>query len=297
MRDPLIAADDSTGQAPRPKLALLALDALSVTHALRRFVMRWHNEIALVALSDPFPQNRGRGLARTLGILGRSGPALLPYLAANFVLPRLAGAMPPFLRRRIEAGAGPCSGLPPVRQLAPQLGIPTETVADVNSPAFHARLRTLGVQAVLSFHFDQILTAATIAVPRLGCLNVHAGLLPEQRGPTPTVHALLAPAPQFGITLHRIVPRIDAGPILARAKVVLPAGTSALAAAEALHLSAVPILDTILPDVLAGSAAEYPMPPGPYRGMPTRSELRAIRRLGHHPANWQDLVRAMRTPV
>jgi methionyl-tRNA formyltransferase len=219
----------------------------------------------------------------------KSGPRLIPYLAANFVLPRLT---PAFL-----IGKSNDTDTTPLRDRAAQLGIAVETVADVNSPRFHQRLRDLGVEAIVTFHFDQILSAETIAVPSSGGLNVHAGLLPEQRGPTPTLHALLTPAPRFGVTLHRLTPGIDAGPILARAEVALPQGISGLAAAEALHLAALPMLEQVLPSFVAGAAPETPMTAGPYRSFPSAAEFRQIRRVGHRPVALADVIRALRMRV
>jgi folate-dependent phosphoribosylglycinamide formyltransferase PurN len=270
-------------------LALLTLDALAASLAVRRFAARWRDDIALVALSDPFRPQKGGVLGQARHLLGHSGPRLLPYLAVNFILPRLSAAF--------RRPAGHDTDTTPLRLLAPRLGLKTETVTDVNAPAFHDRLRSLGVEAIVTFHFDQILSAATIAVAPCGGINVHAGLLPEQRGPTPTLHALLTPTPSFGVTLHRLAPRIDAGAILAREEIALPAGTSGLAAAERLHLAALPLLDAVLEDFLAGTARSRPMGPGPYRSFPTASELRRIREFGHRAVAWADIRKALRTPL
>jgi len=177
------------------------------------------------------------------------------------------------------------------------LGVPAEAVADMNAPAFRARLAESGAQAIVSFHCDQILAAETIAALPHGGINVHAGLLPDHRGPVPTLHALLGPAPRFGVTIHRLVPRIDAGALLAQAALDLPAGTSALAAARHLHAAAVPLLCDVLDRMEAGDLVERPVEPRPYCGFPTRGQMRALARAGRRAAGWADLLEALRTPT
>lgn len=275
------------------RIALLTLEGLAAASAVRRFVLRDPARLALVAFSDPFRASAGGALGQTWARLRTSGPRLLPYLALNFTAPRAAGAAHRLLR----------TALPPERtplaQTCAHLGVPTAAVDDVNAPAFVERLRESGAELLLTFHFDQILRRPVLeAVPR-GGINVHCGLLSTQRGPTPTVHALLEPEPQWGFTIHALTPRIDAGAVLAEQRVDLPAGVSGLTAARLLHEAALPALEEVLagraraPEAERGEAAQA----GRYHTFPTPAELAAVARLRRRPADWRDLLEAWRTPV
>src|SRR5882672_6454373 len=110
---PLIPGPDRFVQRPPLRLALLTLEALAATVAVRRFVARWRGDIALLALSDPFRPQKGGVLGQVRHLLSHSGPRLLPYLAANFVLPRLAGAVLPARGTEVDAT--------PLRRLVPRL--------------------------------------------------------------------------------------------------------------------------------------------------------------------------------
>lgn len=270
------------------RVALLTLEALASAAPVRRFVADHADRIACVALSDPYRAQQGGMFGQANRRLRHSGLRLLPYLTANFSLPRIAGLLP--LPRRTPERT-------PMAALCATLGIPMRAGVDMNDPAFHAWMRQSGADIILCFHCDQILNPVTIACLPQGALNVHAGLLPDQRGPVPTIHALLADPPRFGVTVHRVVPRIDAGPILAQQAVALPAGTSALAAATQLHALAVPMLCDVLDALAAGTATERVAPPGPYCGFPTPAQLRALGRSGRAAATWRDIVMALRTPV
>ena len=275
------------------RIALLTLEGLAAASAVRRFVLRDASRLALVALSDPFRASAGGALGQMRKRLAGSGPRLIPYLGLNFTAPRLAGAV----QRALRTAHAP--ERTPLPETCARLGVPITTVDDVNAPAFAQRLRESGAELILTFHFDQILRAPVLdAVPR-GGINVHCGLLATQRGPTPTVQALLEPEPQWGFTIHALTPRIDAGAVLAEARVDLPAGVSGLTAARLLHEAALPVLEEVLagralaPGAERGEAAQA----GAYHTFPSAAELAAVARLGRRPADWRDLLEAWRTPV
>jgi hypothetical protein len=170
------------------RIALFTLESLANAAAVRRFVSTHRQDLVLVGLSDPFRKSMGGMLGQTWRHLKRSGPRWLPYLAANFSLPRLRGALfSP--RRALEAEATP------LRELCAAHGIPASTIDDVNSGAIKNLLKKLEIDLLVSFHFDQIFDADILNVPPLGGINVHPSLLPSHRGPVPTLYALLEPSP------------------------------------------------------------------------------------------------------
>ena len=280
-----------TGEAAL-RIALLTFESLVSAEAVRRFAAEHAGRIALVALSDPLRQRRLAETRRTWRTLRRSGPRLLPYLLGNFVLPRLAPRPLPGLPARAAAPERT-----PLPRLCRQLGLPCLKVPDCNAPDFKAALAASGAELIVTFHFDQILAPATLAAVPRGGINVHPGPLPAQRGPVPTLHALLEPAPRFAVTLHRLAARIDAGPILAQQALPLPPDTTALEAARQLHLAALPLLDATLPRLAAGAAVERAVAPLPYCGFPTAAELRRLAAAGRRLADRRDLWRALRLPA
>lgn len=268
------------------RVALLTLEALASAAPVRRFIAQNRERIAMVALSDPYRPQAGGFAGQAIKIIGRSGVRIIPYLLANFVLPHLG---------RLNPAKTSDPGRKLLAPLCAELGIPLSTEADMNGEAFHAKLRAAGADAILTFHCDQIVTAQTIDCLPFGGLNVHAGLLPDHRGPAPTIHALLEAQPRFGVTIHRLVPRIDAGGILAQVPVALPAGTSALAAARLLHQAALPLLEGLLADPCQWR--ERLVEPKAYCPFPTPAQMRELARLGHSAAGWADVGEAWRTPI
>jgi hypothetical protein len=98
----------------------------------------------------------------------------------------------------------------------------------------------------------------------LGGMNLHASLLPQHRGPVPTIWALAEAQDSFGVTVHRLAARIDGGEVLAQRAIALPPGVTASAAARILHLAGVPLLEQAIADLAAGVAPGRSDPLLPY---------------------------------
>ena len=257
------------------RIALFTLEAAPSGEAVAEFVGRHAARIVLIGRSDP--DRAGGALRQGWRHLRRSGPRLLPFLWANYALPRLR--------------PGPTR----LAALAARHGIPLHATGDVNGAATAAAIRAARPDLILSFHFDQIFAAATLALAPRGGINLHPSLLPRHRGPVPVLWALAEQPPCFGVTVHRLVPRIDAGGILAQAAVALPPGITASAAARALHLAGLPLLDAALAAIEAGTAAETAVAPLAYCPFPPPRLLRELGRRGHRLVDAADLRAAWRS--
>lgn len=252
------------------RLVVLTMEGLAGAGAVRRFLAAHRAEIVLVGISDPYRKSAGGRLGQMMRHLRRSGLRILPYLLIHFALPELLGRVARHCRR---------------------LGITCVTVDDVRGDAFGDALRHADADLIVTFHFDQILDARTVALARFGGVNVHPSLLPSHRGPIPAFHAARENAPRFGVTVHRLVPQIDAGPILAQQPVMLPPGLSAGGIAIRLHDAGGALLDAVLADFPARDAAARPQGDAPYCGFPTARELRAARQRHVALSHWRDAAR------
>ncbi|MBF0198398.1 MAG: hypothetical protein HQL32_11835 [Planctomycetes bacterium] len=85
---------------------------------------------------------------------------------------------------------------------------------DVNSAEFKNFLRDEQVDIMLSIACPKIISAETLAIPKVACLNYHTGKLPKYRGRQPLYWALLNGEKEVGISIHEMAADIDDGPIL-----------------------------------------------------------------------------------
>jgi len=251
------------------RIVLLTLESTASAAAAARVLRETRQEVAGLLLSDPW---RG-AVRRTLGLLRRSGPRILPWLFVEFAAPRLFG----------RRGAGPLAAATRARGIAPI------RCADINSAATRERLAALQPDLIVTCHFDQILTAETIALARLGGINLHPSLLPAHRGPMPCFWAAAEGQGRFGVTIHRLVPRIDAGPILAQRAVAIPAGATVATVARLLHEAGAELLIETIEAMANGERRARDVTPLPYCPFPDRAALAAAARRGVRLCDWADL--------
>lgn len=102
----------------------------------------------------------------------------------------------------------------PLVALARARGIPVLQPERARTPEFVAELRSLAPDVAVVASFGEILTQDVLDVPRHGCLNVHASLLPRHRGASPIQAALLAGDRETGVSIQRMVLALDEGDVL-----------------------------------------------------------------------------------
>jgi methionyl-tRNA formyltransferase len=104
-------------------------------------------------------------------------------------------------------------------RIADHLGIPLLRAWRINDEHSRMMLSALEPEGVVMASFDQIVGARALGIPAHGWMNIHPSLIPAYRGPEPVYWAIAEGAPETGITLHRAVPKVDSGPILAQGRV------------------------------------------------------------------------------
>jgi methionyl-tRNA formyltransferase len=125
------------------------------------------------------------------------------------------------------AGRGHRMQPSPVQVLAEGHGIRVRTPARLRDDSVTAEFAALGADAAVVAAYGLILPPPILSAPRLGCLNVHASLLPRWRGAAPIQHALLGGDTETGITIMQMEEGLDTGPILLqRALPVAPDSTA-----------------------------------------------------------------------
>ncbi len=115
-----------------------------------------------------------------------------------------------------------------VSDAAVRLGIPTEKPASLKSSEMHERLRSVGADVMAVAAYGLILPGSLLVIPRSGCLNVHASLLPRWRGAAPIHRALLAGDDMTGISIMQMDSGLDTGPVLLERRLAIgPRDTTA----------------------------------------------------------------------
>ena len=147
----------------------------------------------------------------------------------------------------------------PVQQAAEAAGIVVRMPARLDVAAA-ANFAVLALDAAVVAAYGLILPQAVLAAPRLGCLNIHASLLPRWRGAAPIQRAILAGDAETGITIMQMDEGLDTGPMLLAAKVPIGPRTTAQQLHGALAALGARLILEALDGLTQGSLAATPQP-------------------------------------
>jgi len=125
------------------------------------------------------------------------------------------------------AGRGQKERLSPVHAWAIANGLPVRTPKSLRDAAAQEAFAALDLDAAIVAAYGLILPKPILDAPRLGCINVHASLLPRWRGAAPIQRAILAGDTVTGISIMLMEEGLDTGPVLAMESIPIEATTSA----------------------------------------------------------------------
>lgn len=118
-------------------------------------------------------------------------------------------------------GPGQKAHANPLKEIALARGMPVLQPDRIKTPDAVAQLRALNAELFVVAAYGQILSREILDMPRLGTINVHASILPQYRGATPIHAAVLNGDAEAGVTIIRLVPQLDAGPMLGMVRTLI----------------------------------------------------------------------------
>lgn len=113
-----------------------------------------------------------------------------------------------------EQGRGRRTVPSPIKVLAQERQIPALQPEKISDPHFFSRLKDYEPELIVVVAYGQILSKAILSLPRFGCINVHASLLPRYRGAAPIQWAIIIGEERTGVTIMQMDEGMDTGDIL-----------------------------------------------------------------------------------
>jgi methionyl-tRNA formyltransferase len=154
--------------------------------------------------------------------------------------------------------------------------VPVFNTRDVNDPQGIRFLQDCAPDLLVSAFFDQRLQQHALGIPRLGCINIHPSLLPAFKGVDPVLQARLQGAPRIGVTVHRMVPELDAGAVVAQRALITPKTASIFETTALLFREGAELLVLALERIERGAAGIEQRGQGNYQSWPSRAEVRSL---------------------
>ncbi|MCL2492118.1 MAG: methionyl-tRNA formyltransferase [Coriobacteriia bacterium] len=140
----------------------------------------------------------------------------------------------------------------PVKAVAEELGLTVRTPATLRDSAEIAHLAGLKPDLIVVVAYGQILPVEILEIPQLGCINIHASLLPRWRGAAPIQRALLEGDIESGVSIMRMEEGLDTGPCCAQEVISLRDEESFDEVQMALARSGARLLKRNLDDIVSG---------------------------------------------
>jgi methionyl-tRNA formyltransferase len=145
-----------------------------------------------------------------------------------------------------------------VADTAAELGLPVMLTGDGADATLPERVAQARPDLIFSFYFRSMLPAAVLSLARGGAFNMHGSLLPRYRGRAPTNWAVLHGETETGATLHEMIAKPDAGPIVDQCAVPILPDDTARQVFDKVTVAAETVLWRSLPAIVAGSHERRP---------------------------------------
>lgn len=171
------------------------------------------------------------------------------------------------------AGRGRQQTQPPVARRALEAGLQLYQPERIRATDALERIARVQPDVLVVVAYGLILPPSVLAIPRLGCLNVHASLLPRHRGAAPISAALLDGDPETGVSMMLMDEGMDTGPVVARRSTPIASADDEITLSDRLAGLGADLLSETLPAWAAGSI--HPEPQDEARATLTRPTTRA----------------------
>jgi len=170
-----------------------------------------------------------------------------------------------------------------IEALARAMGVPVVPTRSVNRPAYIERVRAVAPDIIVSVAAPEIFKRELLAVPRLGCINVHCGRLPNYRGMLPTFWQMLRGEPAATITVHAMAEKIDAGDVLATQTFAIEPRDSLDRVITGTKRESARLLILVLRDFRTEQVQPMPLDKteAAYFSFPRSADVREFRKRGH----------------
>lgn len=149
---------------------------------------------------------------------------------------------------------------PPIKLLAQELNIPVIQPEKLRNPEAMQQLQAWAPDLIVVAAFGQILKKDVLDLPKYGCINVHASLLPRWRGAAPINAAVLAGDEETGVTIMKMDVGLDTGPMLAMKSIRIKPDDTAGSLFDALATLGADLLIETLPAYMDGKLTPQPQP-------------------------------------
>jgi methionyl-tRNA formyltransferase len=269
------------------RIAILTYESLQSKLIVETLLKAFPNAVTGILASEVVIPGK-RGWAAAWFLLRRTGLGFVGRKALEIWLSRLAA-----WRARTAPRAG---AVPSLGDMAARAGVPVVGVVDVNGLQAHASLAAWRPDLLVSANMNQRVAPRTMALARLGAVNVHGALLPRYRGLFPYFWVLADGAAETGVTVHWMDEHFDTGPVILQERIAISDDETVFSLSLKGARVGAQLLARALTKIADASAPAVPQEPGSgnYCSWPTPADVRRLRQRGRRYGSLGEMWRAFR---
>ena len=151
-------------------------------------------------------------------------------------------------------GRGKAMAFPPVKEKALEHDIPVYQPVKVREASVVEEIKEMAPEAIVVVAFGQILPESILNIPKYGCINVHASLLPKYRGAAPMQWSIIDGETETGITTMYMAKGLDTGDMILKAKITMDPKETGETLHDKLSVLGGPLIIETLKQLEAGTA-------------------------------------------
>lgn len=261
------------------RIVVFNLDSLYSGVALHEFFERYKGRIVLIVASKRYGKKYGSFLKQFFRNFKKSGWDFVNYLSFHLIWYHAMAMIAAIIKKTV--GAQPKVFRLP--DLAKRYGIPLVYTNEPNSPDLIEMIQKAKPDLILSAYFDHVIRSDIIRIPTLGTINIHTALLPDFKGPFPSLWPMIKGAKSIGVTVHYINSEdLDAGPILKQKIAKIMPGESILSLDCRLFRIGIELAGDVVREIEEGTAKTVAQDSGEgnYFSFPSRKDLEHLRARG-----------------
>lgn len=180
------------------------------------------------------------------------------------------------------------------RYIPAEAAVPVHPTKNINTQAGLDFLQSLNPDVVLLANFNQKISPAVIALPKLACLNIHPSLLPCFKGVDPVFAALFAEVPYLGVTVHQVDEDFDTGEIIAQTMLPTNKNDSVFYHQLQLFHQGAKLATHVITQLPQGMTKPVQNEAGHYDSWPTRTKIRDFNKRGGRLIKYSEYIEAVK---
>ena len=256
------------------KIIIFTLASLYSTIALNNLIKVIKDKDVVIFTSNVYNDKHGTFFYQLKKIFKRSGYHFLLYLSTYMVFYKIIM----FLSNIINIIFFNKKRYISINKIAKLYGIPIIKVDDINAKNVIDDIYEKKPDLILSCIFDQIISEEVFSIPKYGTMNIHPGLLPDYRGPFPSIFAAINNENNLGVTVHYVDRTLDTGNIIDRRSIPFKKNKSILYHDVQLMKLGIDIMTNVIASIGIKNLCTLKQEGGRYYSYPKRCHTQQLRR-------------------